>query len=101
MAKWADYLVSAVRYNHQETHIDMVRSHEDKGDSVGAAVDTPRSTVVSRLASGSTFATITKSTDGKWQRGEDVRAITIDGEKYIRTDANRVKKDNLGELPRF
>lgn len=37
MEKWADYLISEVRYNSQHTHIDQVKIHEDNGDSVGEA----------------------------------------------------------------
>ena len=35
--KWADYLISAVRYNAAETHIEKVRVHVDEGDKVGGA----------------------------------------------------------------
>lgn len=101
MGKWADYLISAVRYNEEETHIDKVRCHEDQGESAGASQDISRSTVVSRIEGGNTFVTIIKTTDGKWKRGEDVRIIKVDGEKFIRTDANARKADNLGNLPRF
>ena len=101
MEKWADYLISGVKYNEQETHIDKVRRHEDLGDKVGPSQDVSRTTIVAQLDAGSTFATITKGSDGKWKLGATVRPITIDGVKYIRTDADRTKKDNLGELPRF
>jgi hypothetical protein len=30
-----------------------------------------------------------------------VRIITVDGTKYIRTDLDAIKADNLGNLPRF
>jgi hypothetical protein len=33
--KWADYLISAVRYDAAGTHIDKVRVHEDEGEKVG------------------------------------------------------------------
>ena len=34
MMKWADYLISAVQYNIQHTHIVTVRHHLDMGDNV-------------------------------------------------------------------
>lgn len=34
--------------------------------------------------------------NGSWHVGEDVRVV--DG-KYLRTDANNIKTDNLGNLP--
>jgi hypothetical protein len=98
--KWADYLISAVRYNAAETHIEKVRVHVDNGDSVGPASDWTRAEVIARLEAGYTFVTIFKQ-DGKWQKGAEVRVVTIHDEKFIRTDADRTKEDNLGNLPRF
>jgi hypothetical protein len=33
-----------------------------------------------------------------WVEGEDVRVVD---DKYLRTDANNTKEDNLGKLPRY
>jgi hypothetical protein len=100
--KWADYLISAVQYNAAGTHIAKVRAHPDNGDSVGPGTEVSRSRVVSLLGAGTTFATITRdNANNKWNRGADVGVITVDGEKYIRTDRDKTKKDNLGQLPRF
>ena len=38
-------------------------------------------------------------TNGK--KGEDVHIVKVDDEKFIRTDKNETKKDNLGNLPEF
>ena len=35
---------------------------------------------------------------GSWHEGEDVRVVD---NSYLRTDANNIKSDNLGELPEF
>ena len=35
---------------------------------------------------------------GSWVEGEDVRAVD---NRYLRTDANNTKSDNLGNLPRY
>ena len=101
MAKWADYGISEVRYDLAENHIVAVMCHEDTGDSIAAGVEITRATVVTRIESGKTFVTIRKNSEGKYVRGEDVRVVEIDGAKYIRTDANKTKADNLGTLPRF
>ena len=59
MAKWADYGVSAVRYDNNDEHIELVHVHVDKGDTIatgstravvdgdqlGLAVDTPEDKV--------------------------------------------------------
>ena len=39
MEKWADYLISAVRYDSKRSHIEKVRLHEDKGDKGGPAFE--------------------------------------------------------------
>jgi hypothetical protein len=98
--KWADYLISAVRYNAAETHIEKVRVHVDNGDSVGPASEWTRAKVIAQLEAGYSFVTILKS-NGKWQKGATVRIVVIHGEKFIRTDADQTKEDNLGSLPRF
>jgi len=99
--KWADHLISAVRYNPAETHIDQVEVRNDNGDSVGAASTWARTDVVKGLEGGDTFATITKGSNDKWQRGADVGIIVVNGTKYIRTDADATSEDNLGSLPNF
>ncbi len=101
VAKWADYLISAVQYNQGETHIDYVKEHIDKGDSVGAATVSARSTVVSRIKTGTTYVTVTMNSENKYVKGASVEVITVDGVEYIKTVADSTKKDNLGELPRF
>jgi len=101
MVKWADYLMSRVQYNSAETHIVKVLSHTDNGETVGVGAEVARATVVSRLESGSTYSTITKSSDAKWLQGAPVYVITVDGVKYIKTVADKTKSDNLGSLPRF
>lgn len=35
---------------------------------------------------------------GRWVEGEDVRVVD---NRYLRTDANNIKSDNLGALPRY
>lgn len=49
MAKWADYCISAVRFNSQHTHIDKVRTHPDNGDSIGSSSDYARQDVVAAI----------------------------------------------------
>jgi hypothetical protein len=101
MAKWADYCISAVRYNPERTHIVKVKVHINSGDTIGTATEWTRSEVVAAIGAGKTFVTMTCTTDGKWNKGEDVRIIIVYGVKYIRTDANSKASDNLGNLPEF
>jgi hypothetical protein len=131
MGKWADRLVSQVQYDSAETHIVKVMSHPDKGASVGRGAEVKRQAVLTDLDKGVTYMTITRSKDGDWNKGADIKPVTIDGVKYIKSvaDATRTtptpirvarrrlglaseladtiyaggysKKDNLGDLPRF
>jgi hypothetical protein len=101
MAKWADYCISAVRYDADDKHIEKVKVHPDNGDTIGAASEESRSTVVDRIEAGNSFVTIVKNKEKKWNKGEDVRIITVNSKKFIRTDANKTESDNLGELPTF
>jgi Protein of unknown function (DUF3892) len=99
--KWADYLISAVRYNSAETHIDEVEVREDKGENAGLPSTWERSNVVSSLEGNYTFMTIVENSNGRWDPGADVGIVTVGGTKYIRTDADATAADNLGELPGF
>jgi hypothetical protein len=100
-SKWADYLISKVRYDSDETEIIKVKSHEDKGDKVGSSFEETRDEVVENLNEGTSYCTIFKNDEGKWEKGEDVHPVTVEGETYIRTDRNQTAEDNLGNLPTF
>ena len=101
MAKWADYGISAVRYNAVHTHIDKVRTHQDNGDSIGTASESARATVVAAIKNGTTFVTILVGADGKWRQGQPVRVIKVNGVEYIKTVDNGKAADNLENLPEF
>lgn len=100
MAKWADYGISAVRYNAAHTHIDRVRAHPDYGDTIGPAQEFERATIVKAIKDGDTFVTIISS-GGNWQKGQPVYVIKVNGIEYIKTVDNRQAHDNLENLPEF
>jgi len=99
--KWADYLITAKRFNSAKTHIDEVEVRADNGDTVGSPTKIKRSTVVSKLESDHTYCTATLGSDKKWQKGAEVKIYKYDGEKFIKTKADGIKKDNLDNLPTF
>ena len=102
MAKWADYCISAVRYDAEHSHIVKVRVHAYSDTGIGGYSEWTRSDVVNAIQRGSTFVTITLSQDKRtWHKGEDVHIVTVNGVKYLRTDANSRAADNLGNLPEF
>lgn len=102
MAKWADYLISGVRYSEgTKNYISNLRVHEDKGDKVGASFELSKEEIVNKINSKYTFVTILKTKDGEWAKGEDVRVYSRNRNSYLRTDSNSIEADNLGELPEF
>jgi len=101
MTKWADYAISAVRYNVRHTHIDKVRVHPDNGDSIGESTEWTRADVIAAIKRGTTFVTIFKNKDGKWEKGQPVYIIRVNGVEYIKTVDNGKEEDNLENLPEF
>jgi hypothetical protein len=99
--KWADYVITKVRFNSAKTHIDKVKRRKYEGDKLGDASKISRTSVVSALDAGTTFCTATKDSKGDWQKGAMVKIVTIEGTKYIKTKADGIKKDNLDNLPTF
>ena len=101
LVKWADYLISAVRYDADKTRIEKVKVHQDLGDTVGSPSESTRSTVVANIKSGNSYMTILKGQNGKWKKGQEVHIIEIGNEEFIRTDKNPEASDNLENLPEF
>lgn len=101
MSKWADYGISAVRYNSDHTHITNVRLHPDNGETIGTSTDRTRQSVIDNIKKGTTFITIIKNAEGKWTKGQSVYVIEVDGVEYIKTVDNDSECDNLENLPEF
>lgn len=94
-----DYCISAVSYDSQGKHIQLVRVHKDLGDSVGGAMVCSRAFVADLISSNrATFQTIVPGVSGGWQNGARIHVID---EVYLTTDSNSTKRDNLGSLQTF
>ena len=102
MASTADYGISAKRKSDDPKRIIQVEIR-NIAPTVGAPQTWTRQQVVDAIETyKKRIITIYKKPgSGSWTEGEDVLVVTIDGVKYIRTDANKVKEDNLGSLPDF
>lgn len=100
MPKWADYGVFRVKYNREHSAIVEVEVRPDLGDKFGDAQKATRQEVVSAIDRGVTFVTV-YFRDGQNRKGEDIRAVSIQGVKYLRTDNNSTRADNLGSLPEY
>ncbi len=101
MAKWVDFGISAVSYNEKRTHIEKVRVRVYNGETFGPGVVITRELVVKEIHNEKTYATILKTDEGGWRKGQDVHIITVSNKEYLRTDANKTGKDNLENLPEF
>jgi hypothetical protein len=101
MAKWADYCISAVRFNSRHTHIDRVRIYPDDGEKLGTSSEASRPDVISAIRDGKTFVTIFKNTKGTWDKGQSVFIVKIAGDEYIKTVRDNTTVDNLDNLPEF
>lgn len=101
MTKWADYLISEVRYSPDHHRILQVKQHKDLDGEVGEGEIVDVANVASNLKKGVSYMTIHNSTSENWKRGEKIRGFIADGEYHIRIDKNKVGQDNLGLLNEF
>jgi hypothetical protein len=99
LVKWADYYISAVKYNDEHTRIIATLVHEDQGERIGEGIRRSRSDVTSIIKTGKSFSTIRKGTDDKWNKGADIHIVKMGAVEFIRTDKNQKDEDNLGSLP--
>jgi hypothetical protein len=98
MTKWADYLISAVRYSPDRKYILEMKQHEDMDGEVGQGTIIDRRTVAANIKKGKTYMTVYNA-GVNWRIGNQVRTFITDGEFFIRADKNKVNRDNLGALP--
>ena len=105
MSKWADYVITAVRYQHtgrdpQGTRIATVEVRMDLGGRVGYAELWTREQVLDAIHHDhETFITSIMARDGTWLRGAHVRLTRVNGLDYLRIDRTGVTSDDLGGLP--
>ncbi len=100
MGKWADYLICAVKYNEDRSLITEMKRLEDKEDGVDEETVVTRATVADNVKKGKKYITVFSS-GSNWQQGNKIRTFISDGNYYIRSDENKVSRDNLGTLPEF
>ena len=101
MAKWAEYLISEVRYSPDHHRILQVKQHKDLDGEVGEGEIVDVSNVASNLKKGVSYMTIYNSSSENWKRGEKIRGFISNGQYHIRADKNKVGQDNLGLLNEF
>jgi len=67
--KWADYLVSKVKWKVGEKKIESFFIHDDNGDTVSVGKERLRNWVLQQLKNGKSFCCIHKTKEGKWKQG--------------------------------
>ena len=97
MTKWADYLISAVKYD-SDRKITQVRQHKDTGEAIGEGEIVDRSILADNLKKGMSYSTVFNS-NSNWKIGNKIRCIRTAGDFSIRTDLNKVEFDNLKFIP--
>jgi len=102
MQKWADFLISAVRYEELSNRFQIThfKVHSDEGIKVSGGVTWTREEVIAAMSVGKTFITIFKDTKGDWQKGREVFLKRENG-AYIITDDNKEVTDVLKDVQEF
>lgn len=103
MAKWADCVITRVRFNAAGTHIDQVEVADDGDTGLGPKRVEKRTLVVANLKARKTYVTAppSKTEPGKVVKGAPVGVVPVNGIEYLRTDANKIARDNLDNLPTY
>ncbi len=99
MTKWADYLISEVRYGKNHL-IEEVKSHTDDEGVISEPKIVDRSQIFHNVKSGKTYRTIFRSLKG-WKPGDLINVLRVSGDHFIRIDKNKVDRDFLVSIPQF
>ncbi|NLI90727.1 MAG: DUF3892 domain-containing protein [Peptococcaceae bacterium] len=100
----ADYYICAVHYENanNERYISKVKITFNLTTEINTAYEKTKFEVVSDIESLKKKVKTKYKSNNTWHEGEDVRVVNGDsGYKYLRTDSNNIKKDNLGNLPEY
>ena len=96
-----DFVIVAVRYDLERTHIIAVMAHEFDGETVLPEKEYDRMEVLVALRAGMTVVTAGRDSDDRICHHADVEKFPREGKLFIRTVGNEHQCDNLGELPEF
>lgn len=95
----ANLCITAVRYNHDHSHIEYVRVNEERPGEIGPNRMVARAFVAYLIRlDKAAFQTRMKTPEGKWRIGAQVHLVD---DVYLTADRNSHKRDNLENLPEF
>jgi len=92
----ADYYISKVLYQQSQKIIDSVEIYPNNGQFLSEPKEIGRNPLVQYLQTGKSFATMTKSIDGKWKILND---INLYGGRFIKIQNDFNLNDDLGNIP--
>jgi len=99
MATTNNYVLTGIRLSWDRRHIEHLEVRWDYGHTISAvSAIWPRSAVISYIENGYRFTTFYLTSGGVWARGAEVHVVNVHGQKYLRTDGNRIAADNLENL---
>lgn len=98
MTNTVDYFITHIRNNENNvlTNVKM----RDSLESNSIEKTYTKEQVISLIEKGKKIKTAYKK-DNKLVEGSIVKIVVLDGKKYLRTDNNKIAKDNLDNLPFF
>ena len=99
MNKWADYLISEVKYGKNHL-IEQAKIHTENEKGIGEGTLVDRSQISHDIKNGKSYRTIFHSLKG-WKIGDPVHVNRVDGDFFIRIDKNKTEADFLGPLVEF
>lgn len=99
MLKWADYLISEVKYGKDHL-IEQVKLHTEDENGIGEGTLAVRSQISHNIKNGKTYKTIFHSLNG-WKLGDAVQVNRVGGDFFIRIDGNKTEQDFLGPILQF
>ncbi len=106
ISKWADYVITAVRYDHGgdrgSSKLAAVEVRMDLGGRLGFAQLWTRQHILEAIHQDhETFATALPAGEDAWRRGAHLQIIRIHGIDYLRVDRAEIPSDDLGRTPAF
>lgn len=106
MCKWANYVITAVRYDRgvysQGAKIASVEVRMDLGGRLGYAEMWIRQNILDAMRQDhETFETALPAGADAWRRGGHVQLVRVNGLDFLRTDRAEVPCDDLGRTAGF
>ncbi len=99
MEKWANYLISEVKYG-QNHLIEQVKVHTEEDGEISAGTLADRVQISHDIKNGKSYITIFLSLPG-WIEGDSVYVYRVGGNSFIRIDKNKAEQDFLGSILQF